>query len=280
MPTFSSRRRTFTAPLWDGTRVDGTLLIHAEQGLGDAIQFVRFANLAAARCKHLVVECPRPLLSVFTQAAKAGLIAGEVIAIGDPQPHYDAQAPFMTLPRLFETTPASVPSTSHYLVSPPPRPDLTIPSRSRRRIGLVWAGSPFNKMDSQRSLPVDVLLPLLSATDADVVSLQVGPGAEQTALLPRDRLIFTAHDRVKDFADTAAIISQLDLVIGVDTAATHLAAALGKPVWLLLAFAPDYRWLLERTDTPWYPSMRLFRQKKRGDWSHAIADLQTALTIW
>ncbi len=280
MPSFSSRRRTFTAPFWNGAQLDGTLLIHAEQGLGDAIQFVRFANLAAERCKRLVVECPKPLVSLFTQAAREGLLKGDIIAIGDPQPPYHAQAPFMTLPRLFGTTPDRVPGQSPYLAAPSVRADLTLPKRGRRRIGLVWAGSPFNKMDSQRSLPADVLLPLIESTDADIVSLQVGPGAEQTALLPKDRLVFTAHDRVQDFADTAAIISQLDLVIGVDTAALHLAAAMGKPVWLMLAFAPDYRWLLGRTDTPWYPSMRLFRQAKRGIWADVVTEIQAALTTW
>lgn len=281
MPSFSSRRRQFTAPLWDGTPLpDGTLLIHAEQGLGDAIQFVRYANLARSRCRRLVVECPRPMLSLFTAAAAAGLIAGEMIAIGDPQPAYDAQAPFMSLPRLFRSTPANVPAAMPYLIAPPPTEPLILPERGRRRIGLVWAGSPFNKMDSQRSLPAELFMPLLESTSADFVSLQVGPGAEQAALLPASRLVFTCHDRVRDFADTAAVIAQLDLVIGVDTAAVHLAGALGKPAWLLLAFAADYRWLQNRADTPWYPSIRLFRQSKRDDWSAVIAALRAVLTTW
>jgi ADP-heptose:LPS heptosyltransferase len=220
------------------------------------------------------------MLTLFQDAAAQGLIAGDVIAIGDPQPRHDAHAPFMSLPRLFQTTPDTVPDSVPYLAARPPRPELVLPDNGRRRIGLVWAGSPFNKMDAQRSIRAEHLIPLLDATEADFVSLQVGPGAEQSALFPENRLVFAAHDKVRDFADTAAVAAQLDLIIGVDTAAIHLAAALGKPVWLLLAAAPDYRWLLNRTDSPWYPAIRLFRQEKCGDWPAVIAAVRAALTTW
>jgi len=281
MPSFSSRRRTFTAPLWDGrTLSEGTLLLHAEQGLGDAIQFVRYANLARARCRRLIIECPRPMLSLFQAAATVGLLAGEIVAIGDPHPAYDAQAPFMTLPRLFASTPDNVPAQIPYLVAPQPAGAFVIPGHGRKRIGLVWAGSPFNKMDAQRSTPAHFLLPLLETAPADFVSLQIGPGAEQTAIFPSDQMVYRAHEHVRDFADTAALISQLDLVIGADTAVLHLAGALGKPAWMALAAAADYRWLQGRQDSPWYPAMRLFRQQNRGDWGSVITALQAALTTW
>jgi hypothetical protein len=165
-------------------------------------------------------------------------------------------------------------------VAAEPNAAPALPGRGRRRIGLVWAGSPHNKMDLQRSMPAERFLPLFAATDADFVSLQVGPGAEQSVVFPQDRLIFAAHGHVRDFAETAGLVAQLDLVIGVDTAVIHLAGALGKPAWLALTYAADYRWLQTRADTPWYPSIRLFRQGKRGDWPGVVADLCAALTNW
>ncbi len=277
LPHFSSRVRAFTQPLWDGSPLSGTLLLHAEQGLGDAIQFVRYATLAKQRCAHVFVECPRPLVRLFQGLAGVDTVA----AAGAALPACDAHAPFISLPRLFATTPETTPSANGFLpLRADPPEHLRVPSQARRRIGLVWAGSPDNKIDRRRNCPVQLFAPLMAITNADFVSLQVGPRAHEIRALPAEKISFACDGRVDDFADTAAVIGQLDLVIGVDTAAIHLAAAMGKPTWLLLPFMPDYRWLLGRDDSPWYASIRLFRQSKPGDWPGVFARLATALTDW
>ncbi len=272
MRHFSSKRRSFAAPLWDGANIEGTLLLHAEQGLGDAIQFVRYAVDARARCGRLVLECPKALVRLFKTVAAID----EVIAAGDTLPHCDAHAPLMSLPHIFGTTPETTPRGVPYLSA---TGDLTLPSTARRRIGLVWAGSPDNKIDKRRTLPAASFAPLMEETAADFVSLQVGPKAEEAAALPQDKLVFACEGKVGDFADTAAVIAQLDLVIGVDTAAIHLAGALNVPVWVLIPKMPDYRWLLGRDDTPWYPAMRLFRQEESGAWEDVMWRVRTALTL-
>ncbi len=279
MPSFSSGRRDFASPLWDGNPIKGTLLMHAEQGMGDGIQFVRYAKLAAERCGRLVIEAPAPLAKLFAAAVAAGLLPGAVVTDGTQVSDVAAHIPFMSLPRVFATTPETIPAFPRYLVAPKPTAALTLPAR-RRRIGLVWAGSPDNRIDQERSMPAAMLAPLCDATDADFVSLQVGPGAAQAADLPAERIAFACHGMVRDFADTAAVVDQLDLVIGVDTAVIHLAGALGKPVWLLLPTAPDYRWLADGATTGWYPSIRLFRQPNRGDWPSAVAAAAKVLTDW
>jgi ADP-heptose:LPS heptosyltransferase len=166
-----------------------------------------------------------------------------------------------------------------YLQAPVAVPaELLLPQTGRRRIGLVWAGSPDNRMDRRRSIAAATFAPLLDAVAADFVSLQVGPQAAEAGGLAG--LVWAAEDKVRDFADTAAVIGQLDLVIGVDTAVLHLTGALAKPAWILLPFAPDYRWLLSQADTPWYPTARLFRQPHPGDWPGVIAAVTRALTSW
>jgi len=272
MRHFSSKRRAFAAPLWDGGEIKGTLLLHAEQGFGDTIQFVRYAEAAKARCGRLVVECPKALVRLLKTAAGID----EVIAAGDTLPAFEAQAPLMSLPRIFGTTPETAPHRVPYL-SAPAGPAL--PKTGRRRIGLVWAGSPDNKIDKRRTMPAALFAPLMEETAADFVSLQVGPKADEAAALPRERLVFACDGRVTDFADTAGVIAQLDLVIGVDTAAIHLAGALDVPVWVLIPKMPDYRWMRGRDDSPWYPAMRLFRQEESGDWAELMWRVRAALTL-
>jgi Flp pilus assembly protein TadD len=275
MRNFSSKRRTFAAPLWDGTKIAGTLLLHAEQGLGDAIQFVRFVRQAKPRCARLLLECPKPLVSLFKTLPEVD----SVIAAGEALPPVDAHAPLMTLPHIFGTTPETAPGAAPYLSAPAAPASLMLPRSGRRRIGLVWAGSPDNKIDRRRTMPAALFAPLMEETAADFVSLQVGPGADETAALPQERLILTCDGKVHDFAATAAVIGQLDLVIGVDTAAIHLAGALNVPVWGLLPKMPDYRWMLGRDDTPWYSSMRLFRQEESGNWEELMWRVRAALTL-
>jgi Flp pilus assembly protein TadD len=275
MAHFSSKRRTFAAPLWDGLAVPGALLLHAEQGLGDAIQFVRFATIARARCARLVLECPKPLVRLFETLEGVD----QVIAAGSPLPACDAHAPLMSLPHLLETTVETIPATVPYLRAPAPTPALKLAANGRKRIGLVWAGSPDNKIDRRRTIPAKLFPPLMDETHADFVSLQVGDKANEAADLPQERLVLTCDGKVGDFADTAAVIGQLDLVIGVDTAAIHLAGALNVPAWVLIPRMPDYRWLLGRDDTPWYPAMRLFRQEESGNWEELMWRVRAALTL-
>ncbi|MGE4064730.1 MAG: tetratricopeptide repeat protein [Rhodospirillaceae bacterium] len=275
MRHFSSKRRTFSAPQWVAGKA-GTLLLHAEQGFGDAIQFVRYVKDARARCSRLLLECPEPLAALF----KTLKDVDEVIPAGAALPPFDAHAPLMSLPHIFGTTVETVPAKVPYLSPPSVVPaGLTLPKTRRRRIGLVWAGSRDNKIDRRRTMPARTFAPLMEETLADFVSLQVGHKAEEIKDLPAGRLVFACDGKVADFADTAAVISQLDLVIGVDTAAIHLAGALDIPVWVLIPKMPDYRWLLGREDTPWYPSMRLFRQQESGDWDELMWRVRAALTL-
>lgn len=275
LTNFSSRKRSFAQPLWDGAAA-GTLLLHAEQGFGDAIQFVRYAALTKTRCTRVIVECPRPLVKLFETVAGVD----QIVAAGTALPDFDAHAPFMSLPRLFDTTPGTVPGSPSYMRAPLAPASLCLPETGRKRIGVVWAGSPDNKIDRRRTIPAKLLALVLAECDADIVSLQVGPRAEEVIDLPPNKVVLICDGRVKDFAETAAVVDQLDLVIGVDTAVMHLAGALGKPAWMLIPFMPDYRWLLRRADTPWYPSIRLFRQEKPGDWHGVAAVVRAALTTW
>lgn len=266
---FSSRLRGFKKAPWDGAPFSGTLLVHAEQGMGDAIQFGRLLAEARKRCDRLVFECHRPLTRLL------GALAGvdEIVAAGDPLPPFAQHIPLMSLPGVLDLTPETIPGAAGYLPVP-----AAGPRGARRRVGLVWAGSPDNKIDKRRSIPARLFAPLLATPELEFVSLQVGPRAAEAGDLPG--LVTDIAGQVADFADTAAIVAGLDLVIGVDTAVIHLAGALGRPVWTLLPFMPDYRWLLGRADSPWYASMRLFRQEKAGDWEGVIANAAKALIDW
>ena len=271
---FSSRIRGFKKPVWDGSPFAGTLLVHAEQGLGDCIQFARLLGAARERCSQLVFECHRPLIRLLKDLPGVD----RVIAAGDLPPPFAQHIPLMSLARVLGLTPETIPLAGGYIAAPAIPAALRLPPTSARRIGLVWAGSPDNKIDRRRSVPARLFAPLCEIPGLDVVSLQVGARTEGSADLPG--IVFDCAGKVSDFADTAAVIAQLDLVIGVDTAVIHLAGAMGKPAWLLIPFMPDYRWLLGRPDSPWYSSIRLFRQKKAGDWEGVIAEVAAALMHW
>lgn len=263
---FSSRVRGFKKAAWDGTPFSGALLVHAEQGMGDAIQFGRLLAEARKRCDRLIFECHRPLMRLL--APLAGV--DEILAAGDALPPFAQHIPLMSLPGVLGLTIETIPFAAGYLAAP------ATPARRGRRIGLVWAGSPDNKIDKRRSFPARRFAPLLALSSLEFVSLQVGPPAAEIQDLPD----VAPMPPVSDFRDTAAVIAGLDLVIGVDTAVIHLAGAMGKPAWTLLPSMPDYRWLLGRADSPWYASMRLFRQEKAGDWEGVIANVAKALTDW
>jgi len=261
---------------WDGTaRPEATILLRCEQGLGDAIQFIRFAGQARARCKRVIVSAPQSLAGLFKSAAGVD----QVVPFGGPPQPFDFDAHLLSLPRLLGLTPDAVPSADGYLTPPRDIPDaLKLHRPTRPRVGFVWAGSPDNKIDRRRSCDVSYFKTLFADLDLDLVSLQVGPRASELVTSPN--LVLDLNGKAADWAQTAAVVAQLDLVIGVDTGVMHLAGALGRPAWILLPFSPDFRWLLGRADTPWYRSVKLWRQDRRGDWGGVFGNLRAALTVW
>jgi tetratricopeptide (TPR) repeat protein len=270
----SSQRRTFAAPLWLGEQsLEGkTILLHAEQGSGDTIQFVRYAPLLAARgAKKIVVEVQRELVSLVS--ALKGI--GSVIGRGEPLPGFDMHCPLLSLPLAFSTELTTIPADIPYIA--PPAADARrwrdcLP-RQRPLIGVVWSGDPGHDNDLNRSLRLATLSPLLGLSGACFVSLQhVVREADALALRGNPNVIAIGEE-FSDFADTAGAIAALDAVISVDTAVAHLAGAMGKPLMLLLPFAADFRWMRERQDSPWYPTARLYRQPKFGDWDSVIGAL-------
>lgn len=262
------RRRNFRQPAWDGAPAKGRgILLHAEQGLGDTLQFIRYAALAKARGAKVLLECPAPLQSLLARAPGVA----QAFASGEALPEFDLQLPLLSLPRLFGTTLQNIPAPPAYLS---PDPSLARkwkaklgPAGKCLRVGLAWAGG---TSDRKRDCGLAALAPLAAAREAVFYSLQKGEAAAQAAHPPAGMKLVDFTAELKNFADTAALIGQLDLVLSTDTAVPHLAAALGKPTWILLRYAPDWRWLLGRDDSPWYPTARLFRQPRPGEWAEPI----------
>jgi len=269
--------RNIAKPEWNGEPLDGkTILLHAEQGFGDTLQFIRYAPLVAKRNAKVIVECPLELANVLRGVEGID----RIITRGDSWPSYDLQSSIMSLPLKFGTTPDTIPS--HPYLSPPPdriaawRDRLGNPD-ARRRIGLIWAGRPEHTNDRRRSMRFDQFVPLAEIKSTRFFSLQKGPASSQAANPPPGMDLSDCTPDLYDFVETASLIANLDLVICVDTSVAHLAGAIGKPVWLLLPHAPDWRWMLNRTDTPWYPTMRLFRQSTPGDWASVMANVTRAI---
>lgn len=278
MPGFATPVRELGAPAWDGSSLSArTLLVHAEQGLGSAIQFVRYVSRSGAA--RVILECHRPLLRLFRQSFSEG--SGiDVVVKGETLPRADWQVPLMSLPQVMGTSLTSIPADVPYLRADPDEAATwrqRLAASPRPRVGLVWAGNPRHENDHNRSMPARFLAPLIADGQATMFSLQVPASATDLAVLPGVTDLAT---ELTDFAATAAGIEALDLVISVDTAVVHLAGALGKPVWLLLPYVPEWRWLLEREDSPWYPTMRLFRQSSPGDWAGVVEQVAAALAGW
>lgn len=270
---FTSPRRAFDVPAWDGAPLQGKrILVHGEQGYGDTIQFARYLPMVAQRGGTVIAECQSAALIPLLESIPG---VSEVCVMGEELPPFDLETPLLSLPHIFGTELATVPDRVPYLAPPPER---LAPWREKLagdpglKVGLVWAGKALP--DPFRSCPLRHLAPLAEVPGVTLYSLQVGEEVAQAKECPG---LVDLTSGIRDFGDTAALIAGLDLVISVDTSVAHLAGALGKPVWLLLPMAGDYRWLVARDDSPWYPSMRLFRQKLQGEWGEVVQRVRAAL---
>lgn len=277
------RLRDFGRSQWRGEPIEGrTILIHTEQGFGDTMQFVRYAPLVAARGARVILECQPALARLMVGVAGVE----QVIPRGQPLPEFDLHVPTMSLPLAFATTLESIPATVPYIAPPAAAGGqwIDVPELfPGRRVGLVWAGDArhydveCNMTDRRRSVSLDAYAPLFAIHGPRFFSLQIGPASAQASSRP-ELVDLTA--RIKDFADTAGLVAQLDLVVTVDTSVAHLAGAMGKPVWVLSRLDNCWRWLTGRNDSPWYPTLRLYRQTAPGDWAPALARLTEDLARW
>jgi tetratricopeptide (TPR) repeat protein len=279
-PPLSDQVPSFPVPPWDGSPLGTrTLLIYHEQGLGDTIQFARFAETVSTAnpAARILLYCQPPLHSLLRTLG--GVTA--ILTHGDPLPPFDVHAPLLSAPRLLNMrSEADIPTKIPYLKADPARIEawkrILGATPARKRIGLTWAGSPGHSNDRERSIPLSHFAPLAQIKGITLISLQKDAAATQLASSPL-KVMDVSH-RLTDFAETAALLSTLDLLITADTAVAHLAGALGAPLWLLVAFRSDWRWQLDRTDSPWYPTMRIFRQPAIGDWDNVISQVAAALS--
>jgi FKBP-type peptidyl-prolyl cis-trans isomerase 2 len=270
--------RTFSQPLWDGSDITGSsLLLYAEQGFGDTIQFIRYAPLVARQGAKVIIECQKELTALLQSVEGIQ----KVVAYGESLPNFDVQCPLLSLPMIFGTTIENIPARIPYVTananSVQQWTDKILKNASKLNVGLVWSGDPDNSKIRDKSFPLDTFLPLTNIDNISFYSLQKGNSAKEVINPSGGMRVIDYTEEIADFSDTAALIQSLDLIISIDTAVAHLAGALGKPVWTLLPFAPDWRWLLEREDSPWYPTMRLFRQPSPGDWESVIVRVKEAL---
>jgi hypothetical protein len=276
----AAQRRGFTAPLWLGEEsheplAGKTILLHAEQGLGDTLQFVRYAPLLAKSGATVVLEVQAPLKRLLS--AMPGVT---VIARGEPLPAFDMHCPLLSLPLAFATQPGTIPADIPY-VAPSAADVAALRERlpqQRPLVGLVWSGERSHDNDLNRSLRFEILAPLLDLPDVAFIGLQHEVRDDDAGCVRNCPNVLLIGQEFRDFADTAAAVAALDLVISVDTAVAHLAGAMGKRLFLLLPFAADFRWLRERQDSPWYPTAQLFRQPKFGDWDGVMDALRWELT--
>ena len=276
-PSFQPIVRNFPQPIWDGSfAIAGkTLLLHAEQGLGDTLQFVRYAELAKALGARVALEVQAPLVALFD--GQLGVDA--LVKQGDPLPPFECHCPLMSLPLAFQTTLSSIPSAVPYLKPSPEKERFwaeKLGPTLQLRVGLVWSGDPRHQNDKQRSMALSELMAALPP-GFEYVSLQSEiRESDSQAFNDNDRLVHFGSE-LKDFSDTAALCAQMDVVVCVDTSVAHLSGALGKPTFLMLPYNPDWRWLLERTDSPWYPTMQLYRQAQLGNWHSVLQNLSSDL---
>ena len=274
-------KRAFLKPEWDGeTSLDGkTLLMHCEQGLGDTIQFVRYAALLAKQNTKVWLEVQPSLVDLCKTVPGGAPVFPEKSA----PTSYDLTCSLLSLPRLLKTPLETIPATCPYLFADPVKAAQwkeRLATSAGPRIGLVPSGNPRHTNDHNRSIPLSVLAPAFASLAGSVFVLQKELAPPDREFLERNRFASHLGAEFSDFTETAAALENLDLVVSVDTSLAHLAGALGRPVLLLLPFSPDWRWLLDRSDSPWYPSMRILRQTAPGDWSPVIDAVGRELARW
>ena len=268
-------------PRWTGQPLQGeTVLLYAEQGFGDTLQFCRYAPMVAAAGGQVILVVPKALRRVMTTLDGVAAIMTEEDGVLPP---FDYHCPLLSLPHAFGTTLGTIPGPKSYLAADSEPWSDFLAGLPGLKVGLVWAGKSRTDqphavaIDKRRSMHLTEMAPLFDVPGCSFVSLQLGQPATQIRMLRQDAILHDVSDRLTDWADTADLIAGLDLVIAVDTAVAHLAGALGKPVWLLNRFDTCWRWMLNRKDTPWYPTMRLFRQASRGDWAGVMERVTLAL---
>lgn len=275
---FKNHKPATSAPLWlgDSSLAGNTILVLHEQGLGDTLQFIRYVPLLAERGARVVLQLPSALLELIRSLEGVA----QIVPDSAPLPPHDLYCPVMSLPLAFGTTVATIPANIPYLHADPARVarwQTRLGAKVRPRVGLVWAGRHRPPINYARDVPLAALQPLLDL-DAEFISLQHEMAPADSINLASMPAIARHGESLTDFADTAALLANLDLLISVDTAVVHLAGALGKPVWVMNRYAPCWRWLRGRSDSPWYPSARLFRQATFGDWAGVVAQVRQALT--
>lgn len=270
----------FDQPEWDGAPLEGkALLLRAEQGFGDTFQFIRYAALAKAAGGRVVLDCQAGLKRVLLRTPGIDMIA-ERPASGRPLVEFDTHLPLLSSPRIFRTALDSIPAAFPYIRPEPwlvERWAARLAGDRGLRVGIVWAGRPTHEDDKNRSCALGHFLQLASVPNVRLYSLQKGGAVSELQSPQASTRVEDLDAEIDDFADTAAAIANLDLVICVDTSVAHLAGAMGKPVWLVLPFAPDFRWMATGEISPWYPSMRLFRQQEAGGWDGVFAQLKSSL---
>lgn len=270
------------APYWNGESFNGkTILIIGDQGYGDAVQFVRYARDIKARGGTVILTCHPELSRLLTGCAGVDRVISFRSSVSPQDTAHQIQIPLLSVPGIFSPTIETIPAHVPYLHIPPDAGKEALAEINIQtnvfRIGLTWAGRPTHLGDRQRSMKLEQFNALFNIEGVKFFSLQKGEPANELKSISQGS-IFDLGRYLGDFADTAAAIQALDLVISVDTAVAHVAGALAKPVWTLIPFVPDWRWMLNREDSPWYPTMRLFRQSKPGDWTSVIERVATQLT--
>ena len=269
------QKPTFSKPEWKGDLLNGrSLLLHTEQGFGDSIMFLRFAQQIGRANNRVSLQCQPQLKSLFS--AQPNL--QHVVANGEKRPSHDLHAPLMSLPHLLGLTRENDFHSQAYL-SPDELSIVPIPEAKpdHKKIAVVWTSAPHGETQEKRTVPYSKFSKLFNTPNCTFYSVQINADATAIADMNQRSNVHDLRDSISDFSDTAGIISQTDLVISVDTATAHLAGALGKPVWTLLPYSAEWRWRLHRTDTPWYPSMRLFRQNKPGHWDDLMEEINHCL---
>jgi Flp pilus assembly protein TadD len=267
-------------PIWDGADLTGkTLFIHVEQGFGDMIQIVRYIPMVADRGGKVILQCQKELLSLIKNVEGVE----HIIALQEPLPVFDIHCPLLCIPMIFDTDLDTIPAKIPYIKAE----DLLVKRWRDRlgrssavKVGLIWQGNPVHKRDRERSIAFEKLVALADIKGISFYSLQKEEGSGESRNPSCGLKLIDFMDEVQDFSDTAALIENLDLVISVDTSVAHLAGAMGKPVWTLLQYSPDWRWMLDREDSPWYPTMRLFRQPSLGDWESVIERVNRELQVF